>query len=578
MSDAYPQHRRLSFRGLTFQLFVITILPLTVLLVAITFGSLELHQQAMRRMVGERDMLAVHTATAALEQQVQQRANTLRLLAAQIAAGSDLNALAGQYEFLPPDFDRGLAVLAPDGQLQAVYGDQAFWQNLAAGAPGFTLTMESSEQPAVLPNHFRDPDSGEQIVVILTPVDEGRLAAGAVTAAGLAQRVFSAVTLEGHHTSFLLVGADGQTIYQVGHLFNTAPAIEHSGVVEALRGESGATFQRVGESEHVVAYSPVPALEWALISEEPWEMVDSPTLRATQSTPLILIPALFLTLVALGFAVRQIVRPLQDLQARAAQLAQGNFDAIEVPVGGIEEIRRLQAGLAQMAQQLKAAQRSLHDYIGAITSAQEDERRRLARELHDDTIQALIALKQRVDLARMDLRRVGAITPLDEIAGLTEETIANLRRLTRALRPIYLEDLGLSTALEMLALETGQAAGISVSFELQGEARRLPPQVELALYRMAQEALNNVARHAGATRARESLAFDQEGVALEIKDDGKGFQAPTNPSEFAPGGHYGLLGMHERAELIGARLEISSAPGKGTCLRVTLPAFGDNHQ
>jgi signal transduction histidine kinase len=274
--------------------------------------------------------------------------------------------------------------------------------------------------------------------------------------------------------------------------------------------------------------------------------------------------------VALAFAVRQIVRPLQDLQARAGQLAQGDFAAIETPVGGIEEIRRLQGGLVRMAQQLRAAQQSLHQYIGAITSTQEDERRRLARELHDDTIQALIALKQRVDLTRMELGGSAAAAPLEEISGLTEDTIENLRRLTRALRPIYLEDLGLSTALEMLAHETTQSSGVETRYALVGTPRRLSPDVELALYRIAQEALSNVARHSGAATAQVRLVFDERSIRLEVGDDGRGFTVPAHPAEFAPGGHYGLLGMHERADLIGARLEIRSRPQAGTDLQVRL--------
>jgi two-component system, NarL family, sensor histidine kinase UhpB len=139
------------------------------------------------------------------------------------------------------------------------------------------------------------------------------------------------------------------------------------------------------------------------------------------------------------------------------------------------------------------------------------------------------------------------------------------------LRPIYLEDLGLVTALEMLARETGQATNTSVEFQRQGTERRLPPSVELALYRMAQEALNNVARHAQATHAHLSIAFTPQDVTLQVSDDGKGFEVPKSPAEFAPGGHFGLLGLHERAELIGADLDIRSSPVQGTWIKIRLP-------
>jgi two-component system sensor histidine kinase UhpB len=160
---------------------------------------------------------------------------------------------------------------------------------------------------------------------------------------------------------------------------------------------------------------------------------------------------------------------------------------------------------------------------------------------------------------------------LTEVVSLTEQAIENVRRQTRALRPIYLEDLGLVTALEMLARESSQSAGISVEFQRQGTEKRLNPDVELALYRMAQEALNNVAKHAQATQAIVNMSFMPQEVTLQVSDNGKGFDVPNSPAEFAPGGHFGLVGLYERAELIGARLEIHSSPGQGSQITVHLP-------
>jgi signal transduction histidine kinase len=300
-------------------------------------------------------------------------------------------------------------------------------------------------------------------------------------------------------------------------------------------------------------------------------MLTTPTLRASQIMPLAVVPVLVIAVVGLWFGVRQVVQPIQKLEERAAKLAWGDFESIGAPVGGIEEVQHLQAELVQMAQKLRAAQQGLHDYIGAITRAQEDERRRLARELHDDAIQSLIALKQRVQLTRLELKGQTAADAMAELESLAEQTIDNLRRQTRALRPMYLEDLGLVTVLEMLAQETSQSAGIRVDFRRQGDERRLPPEVELALYRMAQEALSNVTRHAQASQASVELRFERQGVALEVSDNGQGFEVPRSPAEFAPSGHFGLLGLHERAELIGARLQIHSAPGKGTRIHVYMP-------
>jgi signal transduction histidine kinase len=252
-------------------------------------------------------------------------------------------------------------------------------------------------------------------------------------------------------------------------------------------------------------------------------------------------------------------------------LAWGDFEAIEEPVGGINEIQRLQTELIHMAQKVKAAQQNLRGYLGAVTAGQEEERRRLARELHDDTIQSLIAINQQGQLAQMALDGHPALGQLEEMLGMTAQVIADLRRLTRDLRPIYLEDLGLVPALDMLARDTSAALSIPVTFQATGSDRRLRAEVELALYRMAQEALSNVARHAHAASAEVAFDFGADTITLAISDDGCGFDVPESPAEMAPEGHYGLLGLHERAELIDGRLTIQSKPDQGTLVTVSLP-------
>lgn len=306
------------------------------------------------------------------------------------------------------------------------------------------------------------------------------------------------------------------------------------------------------------------------LAEDAWKIATDPILELTLLAPLVLIPPLLFSVAALWFAAKQIVQPLQELESKAAALAWGNFDAINEPVGGISEVRHLQMELVEMSRKVKAAQEGLHDYIGAITSAQEEERTRLARELHDDTIQSVIALKQRVQLAQKSVKDQNGRRALEELESLAEQTIENLRRLTRALRPIYLEDLGLVTALEMLARETSQNHPLVVEFQKTGQERRLSRDVELSLYRIAQEALNNAVKHSNASRADLTITFEDSTIQMEVSDNGEGFIVPNSPTEFAPRGHFGLLGVHERAELIEARLEIESALGRGTSLKVRL--------
>lgn len=551
-------------RGFPAQLFAITVLPLTLLLLIIAFGSVALHERDMRMLVGERDKRAVQAAAAAVESELHHRAATISSLA---ATGSSLPVFDDD---LASDFDGGLALFDPDGRLISASPPTGPWAWLAHQA-GF-VPLDSPASKPVFSAPFSDPNS-KQLFVMISAYSPGRdvIVAGAFSPERLARETLSASYPAGSNARIYLVDSARQPLYVSGALAPETLPFDHPGAAEALRGESGTLYIQKDNAEHVVAYSPIALTGWALITEEEWEMVISPSLQLTQMAPLVLVPAFILALTALWFGARQIVQPLQQLESKAAALAWGDFNAIREPVGGISEVQHLQLELTEMARKVQAAQEGLHDYIGAITAAQEEERLRLARELHDDTIQAVIALKQRVQLAQKSVKDQNGRQPLKELETLAEQTVENLRRMTRALRPIYLEDLGLVTALEMLARETSQSNSLQVDFHQSGEEQRLSREVELALYRIAQEALSNVVRHSKAKRADVGIAFGHKEIKLEVGDDGVGFQMPKSPTDFAPGGHFGLLGMRERAELIGARLEVRSGAGTGTRLSVRLP-------
>lgn len=563
-----------TWRGVIWQLFLFTIMPLAVLTVIIAFGSLTVHQHAMRSLVGERDERAVRTAAVALEEQLKHRQDAIRGLSllSSNASPIQLPEILASSNYLLDDFDTGLAFFSPDGSLASYTGDKVVWESLADQVRPMIRNFQEQNYFVLISSNFYNPTNQEKMVLVLAASPERDwVAVGASSAVNLVRHTLANSFASGSDASIVVVDANKDVLFQGGSFSYAGGAASHPGVAEALNGESGVTYVQVGDSEHVVTYSPIRPVGWALALEEPWETVDTPMLRATQLAPLVLVPVLLLTLLALWFGLRWIVKPLQDLESKAATLAWGEFSAIEQPVSGITEIRRLQTELIHMARKLKAAQQSLHSYIGAITSGQEEERRRLARELHDDTIQSLIALKQRVQLAQLSSKNGTSEVSLTEVVSLTEQTIENLRRQTRALRPIYLEDLGLTTALEMLARETSQAANIPIEFQRQGTEIRLNPNVELALYRIAQEALNNVNKHAEATQAKLNISFTSQQVTLQVIDNGKGFEVPKSPAEFAPGGHFGLLGLYERAELIGARLDIQSSPGQGSRITVHAP-------
>jgi len=236
-------------------------------------------------------------------------------------------------------------------------------------------------------------------------------------------------------------------------------------------------------------------------------------------------------------------------------------------------IRELQRSMTMMARRIQSAQQTLRRYLGKVTSAQEEERRRLAQDLHDETIQDLIALDQKVQLFARSLRDRKSIKApgLEAIHREAKEAIQRVRRLSRALRPAYLEELGLLPALEALASDVGSTLGIPVVVRATGSPRQLSHDADLALYRIVQEALANVTRHAAAQHVGVIIRYRREELWVSVKDDGAGFIPPPEAGDLSRTGHFGLIGMRERAEFIGARIEWHSAPGKGTRITLRLP-------
>jgi len=560
-------------RGLTVQLLAITVLPLTLLLLLIAFGSVSLHQQDMRALVGERDERAVQAAAAALASELHHRAASISNLVALAELSNNTTSIQTTND-LASDFDGGLAYLEMDGRLITSTPPSGLWDWAAQN--GISLASSTDLDP-VFSSPFLYPDSNRRFVIVSQIIPSRNIiVAGAFSPEALAHETLSTSYPDSTHVTIFLLDQSQQILFSSGPLAMENISPDHPGVTEALRGESGTTYVKQSKVEHVVAYGSIAPTGWALITEEEWEMVTSPSLQLTQIAPLVIVPAFILALIALWFVASRIVQPLQKLESKAAALAWGDFDAIKDSVGGISEVQHLQMELTEMSRKVKAAQEGLHDYIGAITSAQEEERLRLARELHDDTIQSVIALKQRVQLAQKSVKDQTLRGTLSELETLSEQTIENLRRMTRALRPIYLEDLGLVTALEMLVRETVQNHTINIEFKKSGEEYRLSREAELALYRIAQEALNNVVRHSQANRADLHVSFGEKEIKLEVSDNGVGFDMPKSPTDFAPNGHFGLLGMRERADLIGGRLEVQSEAGRGTRLSIRLPLSPDS--
>ena len=243
-------------------------------------------------------------------------------------------------------------------------------------------------------------------------------------------------------------------------------------------------------------------------------------------------------------------------------------------------IGRLIAGAmhqARLHRQLVSRERAHENFVEQVIEAQELERRRLAGDIHDGISQRLVTLSYRLDAAAQAAQvgeRAALTEQLDRARELAQLTLQEARAAISGLRPPVLDDLGLSGGLASLARSIPQVE-IDLKIRTDLADTRLPDHIELALYRIAQECLQNVVKHARATRAQLTFALDRgdhgEVARLEIIDDGIGFDTLEHPLGSDEMGGYGLLSMAERAEIVGGRLNIRSRPGTGTAVTATIP-------
>jgi signal transduction histidine kinase len=463
------------FRSLHMQLFLWAVMPVTFLLIALSFTGVYTHQRTMRDFVVQRDLALVHL----------------------------------------------LAQIAEDGLAHGVVGgdsrDLAAWMTLdTRDLPGTTMVI----------------DRGGQIVAHSQPD-------------------------------------------RIGTSVRDSP-----GIREAISQRNGFVIVQDGRERILLTFAPVSGTDWTLLIREPVEDLIGPILRFPSLIPAVAVGAGVLSLLILTFGWLTIVRPLQHLARSAEEVSWGEYDALDAKTldrqtKGVQEVQDLRRALVDMVERIRGYEAGMHDYLSAVTQGQEAERTRLAHELHDGPLQGLIALTQRAEMAQRQVqrdRKENAQSLLEELRLAGQQMAQELRRLIGALRPIYLEDLGFAPALEMLVRQAAEHSDAQIHLDLPQTIYRLGPQVELGAYRIVQEALNNALQHAEAQHITVQVEPEAETLALTIADDGVGFAFPAKPDELTRDGHFGLIGMLERAAQLGGTLRVDTAPGQGTQIRVRLPA------
>jgi signal transduction histidine kinase len=260
-----------------------------------------------------------------------------------------------------------------------------------------------------------------------------------------------------------------------------------------------------------------------------------------------------------------VISSTDEMESIVRCIEMGAVDYLAKPFNPVLLHARIHASLATINEERMAV---LREQFAQVTAAQEEERQRIARELHDGLGPALASLNIRLRTVRKLLERDdhSLAGEVGELAEQTQANIRDIRRLIHDLRPVALDELGLGPALREHLARCEQEHSLVVDFEADVEAR-LPAAVETALFRIVQESVNNVLRHAQAQQINVALVREHDQVRLQVRDDGQGFDPQLSRS----GRHLGLWSMRERVEQMGGQFDVHSAPGEGTTVIAVVP-------
>jgi signal transduction histidine kinase len=263
------------------------------------------------------------------------------------------------------------------------------------------------------------------------------------------------------------------------------------------------------------------------------------------------------------------LRPIRELETTAERVWRGDLEARARPsIVADRDMVRVGRTINLLLDSLTSDRARMRRLASQVISAQDEERARIARELHDSTAQTLTAVVLQLSAAVRDTADPAMVQRLAEVKTMAGAALEEVRNMSHRMHPRVLDDLGLVAALEWLARNANESTGVGVTVEALGEVADLTPTAGPVLYRVAQEALGNAIRHAAPTAVAIALRATRDTATLEIVDDGRGFDVAEAEAR-RPG--MGLFSMRERVSLVDGHLEVSSAPGAGTRVLATIP-------
>jgi signal transduction histidine kinase len=375
---------------------------------------------------------------------------------------------------------------------------------------------------------------------------------------------------ESHNTVVAYIGvqdANGATITHLGDMViaSSVPSPHPHGNHAVFNVNDGAVIE---------FHAPIPETDWVfrlgLSTIRIYEVVNFITLRLFSIT---------LVMIAIGFGAAFfltwiLTRPIQHLVSATQAVTEGDFD-VRIPRWADDEIgelatafNRMTASLAQAEQERHERERLRNQYINGVILAQENERQRIARELHDSTSQSLTSLLVGLQNIKQAPTQADIITRADDLRGIVATTLDEIRNISWQLRPSALDDLGLISAVENYVHEYIARHHIPTEVIFRGIDKRLAPEIETTIYRIIQEGLTNIARYAKAKAVSLVITCKADKIKIIIEDDGVGFDPNAVLGQQKS---LGLRGIKERAGLLGGSLQIESVIGQGTSLYIELP-------
>ncbi|MEW5718364.1 MAG: cache domain-containing protein [Chloroflexota bacterium] len=359
----------------------------------------------------------------------------------------------------------------------------------------------------------------------------------------------------------------------------------------------------VAPQRQVLAFAPLERAQWGVTVRQSEDEVFASIHQLQLRIFALMIVMLGGALILVYLTTRSVITPVQALTAATQRITTGDldtplgmhgtdeigtlarsFDAMRVRLKeSIAEIQmwnrnldaRVQertAEIRQLYEELQQKEQVHRELLNRVFSAQEEERKRISRDLHDETCQVLTGLAYALDDTAEALPSSDLKPNLERMHELVNTALEEIHRIILDLRPTMLDHLGLVPALRWYAETRFDGLGIRFALREQGEPRRLPSPIETALFRVSQEAINNIARHSRATRADFTLEFAPDQIQVWIQDNGKGFDPAAVLSATDHQRGLGLLGMEERMSAVGGRVTIHSTPGDGTTIQLTVPA------